>query len=1129
MRNLVVRCLMLLALLGCIDSFGQYNVYPVCHPIDDMMMPYLRHGDYIYGHDMDQGKDYLVKSGINGGGWRREVPAYWYQGDVWIDNADNAYVRSSRYNEVTDTYDNRLDKFLSNGTPVWNDAKAITFSSSYCYVSKTGYIFTFETARLSADNAQAMLVVYDPNGNEVRRPIISDFVDARNNYITTPTIRESDAGEIYVSYKEYTSSLQAQWVVKKYTGFGVAALNTSGDPWVFIDTDTQNRTGEFYISSNGNLLLLYKGYDPILFRDIYSVGAVDANSASVAPEKQIQMDIPSFGSPFTFVRGNLYISQVEFQQPFRLYKIDDNLDPVLVLSANGTFAEVILSDVYNGAYYINYRISFLQRNWLYAKYQIDGTFNWRYPSQGIFMGYNSQNGNVILVGDGCASELVSCANRIATIINSPASVETCSGQDITFTFQADATQPLYYWYRKTPSGNIQLPNSVKYAGTSTTTLTINDISFDDQGTYFAEVVDECNGTRAKTADINISVGVAPQITDQPDNAAVCSGIDASFTVASSGGRNVRYRWMKGNVALTDNAQTTGTSTPTLTIRSVTANQAGTYRCEITYDCGASPLMSQPAELSLLSPTTIVDSPDNYNGCAGSNLSLTVVAAGSGLTYKWKKNNVYITNNTRITGASSPTLSITALEANDAGEYRCEVSGGCGVNVISDASTVTIPGDVQITSHPKDIAVCAGSQAMFSVTSSGASSTYRWKKGDVLISNGGKYSGALTSTLVVSNATAAEAGAYVCVVTGPCGKELISEASTLAIGATASILSVDGGGLKCAGDLLVMTASVSGDVRAYQWLKNGTPLSDNNRISGSKTYELYIAQLSKDDAGKYSCRITSGCNTEKTSPESVVELRSAPAITKQAASTTICSDEDVELSIDVTGDVNEIIWLHNGTAISDGNGVAGSKTKELHLTAADVQRSGYYTCQVRGCSGTTISESTLITVNPKPDLRLKNNNSCDIGSDLEFRWSDIVEDLNNTYGDWYLTKEGSNEHLDLTELKSLGNYIIHKKTAFCESSISWKNECMITAVSNEVIISVSIAPNPAIGEIHMQYEPSALTGFDIINAQGQLVHKGLAESSGESFINARTWSSGAYTVVARDKKGKFSSVRFLLTQ
>jgi len=75
-----------------------------------------------------------------------------------------------------------------------------------------------------------------------------------------------------------------------------------------------------------------------------------------------------------------------------------------------------------------------------------------------------------------------------------------------------------------------------------------------------------------------------------------------------------------------------------------------------------------------------------------------VAADSAwpLTYQWRKDAVPLIDDERISGATTPTLTIDPVEAGDAGDYDAVVSLSCG-GVTSDVATLTvtgaIPGDV----------------------------------------------------------------------------------------------------------------------------------------------------------------------------------------------------------------------------------------------------------------------------------------------------------------------------------------------------------------------------------------------------------------------------------------------------
>jgi hypothetical protein len=82
------------------------------------------------------------------------------------------------------------------------------------------------------------------------------------------------------------------------------------------------------------------------------------------------------------------------------------------------------------------------------------------------------------------------------------------------------------------------------------------------------------------------------------------------------------------------------------------------------------------------PTAISKQPQGVTVDEGAAIELSVTATGGTLTYQWFRNDA------PIDGATLATLRIAAATANDAADYRCVVTGGCGV-VTSEAATVRV--------------------------------------------------------------------------------------------------------------------------------------------------------------------------------------------------------------------------------------------------------------------------------------------------------------------------------------------------------------------------------------------------------------------------------------------------------
>jgi len=96
------------------------------------------------------------------------------------------------------------------------------------------------------------------------------------------------------------------------------------------------------------------------------------------------------------------------------------------------------------------------------------------------------------------------------------------------------------------------------------------------------------------------------------------------------------------------------------------------------------------------PGPVIDQqPADQNAWPGSMVSLSVVATGSApLTYQWRKDLVPLSDDGRISGATTPTLTIDPAQPSDAGQYDVIVSVSCG-GVASEMATLQVAcsGDV----------------------------------------------------------------------------------------------------------------------------------------------------------------------------------------------------------------------------------------------------------------------------------------------------------------------------------------------------------------------------------------------------------------------------------------------------
>lgn len=172
-----------------------------------------------------------------------------------------------------------------------------------------------------------------------------------------------------------------------------------------------------------------------------------------------------------------------------------------------------------------------------------------------------------------------------------------------------------------------------------------------------------------------------------------------------------------------------------------------------------------------SPTapSIIAHPVSQTVTAGTNVTLSVSAAGSALSYQWRKDGV------ALVGATASSLALSNIQLSAAGSYAVVVSNSAG-QIASNAATVTVVAAAvapTITAQPAAQIVAAGSSATFRVTATGTGLSYQWRK------DGAAIAGATSDTLVLTNVQTAATGAYSVVVSNTLGS-VTSQAAALTL-------------------------------------------------------------------------------------------------------------------------------------------------------------------------------------------------------------------------------------------------------------------------------------------------------------------------------------------------------------
>jgi hypothetical protein len=189
-----------------------------------------------------------------------------------------------------------------------------------------------------------------------------------------------------------------------------------------------------------------------------------------------------------------------------------------------------------------------------------------------------------------------------------------------------------------------------------------------QGAYsLTAVATDSSGLSRTSAPVNITVNPSPTefgILTQPIGQTVAVGGSAVFSVQTTGTNAVTYQWFQNG------AQLQGQTESTLTIFPVSVASAGAYT--VVASSVGQPLTSLPALLVVLEPPAIAIPPQSQQGQIGSNVTLSVAAAGSPpLNFQW------LLNGTGIDGATNATLIIPVAQPINSGDYQVIVGNQVG--------------------------------------------------------------------------------------------------------------------------------------------------------------------------------------------------------------------------------------------------------------------------------------------------------------------------------------------------------------------------------------------------------------------------------------------------------------------
>jgi len=596
----------------------------------------------------------------------------------------------------------------------------------------------------------------------------------------------------------------------------------------------------------------------------------------------------------------------------------------------------------------------------------------------------SMSGNLYrcVVTGGCPTTSVNSSAALLTVTTGalsitadPSNASACAGGNASFSVTATGASITYNWQVSTNGGanwNDVAPP------VNTPTLTLTGVTAGMNNNQYRCIVNgpgACTPAGLTSAVATLTITSAVAITTQPVNVSVCTGNDATFTIAVSG-VNPTYRWQEStNGGANWNDVVPAATGSTLTLTAVTAGMNNNqYRAVVNGDCTPAEINSNAGTLTINTPASITAQPVGTTVCVGSDASFTVAASGSGLSYNWQVSTNGGANwNDLVPAVTTATLTLNAVTAAmNNNQYRCVVSIACnpaGVN--SDPAVLNVNSAPSITAQPASATACEGGNASFCVTATGFNVGYQWQVNLQGCSGAGVWVnvvGGNSNCLNLTGVTAAmNDAAYRCIVSGGCTPSVTTDCGTLTVNTAAAITAQPVSTTGCTGGNASFSVTATGTGVTYNWqVSTNGGANWNDLVPAVNTPTLSLTNVTAAmNNNQYRCVVAGTCTAVGIiSDAATLTLNTTTSITAQPADAGVCAGTSVIFNVAAAGSGLTYNWQVSTDGGANWSNVSPvNTTTSFEIADPTVAMSGnMYRCVVAGACNTVNSNAATLTVN-----------------------------------------------------------------------------------------------------------------------------------------------------------------------
>nr|XP_055065809.1 carcinoembryonic antigen-related cell adhesion molecule 1 [Misgurnus anguillicaudatus] len=392
------------------------------------------------------------------------------------------------------------------------------------------------------------------------------------------------------------------------------------------------------------------------------------------------------------------------------------------------------------------------------------------------------------------------------------------------------------------------PNNMTTFSSNNSTLTLNQLMFNDAGQYQCVVVNPVGNMTGMPYNLTVNYGPWSTTISGPTVGAVGSNVTFSCSAISQPAS--QYSWFFSGTNV-------GTAS-VLVIRSLTMNNQGQYTC-VAYNNITMSNSSASVGLTVTNPiTSVMVNTNSQVPVLNTSFTLTCNVIGDVASVQWIKDGVSIPSQNNIN------LTINQLTLRDDGQYKCAV-----LNPVS--SMTSMPYNLTVNYGPSSTAITGpsvaevGNNVTFNCSAvSRPASQYTWYFNGSVVAN--------SSVYVMLAVTLNNTGRYTCMaynsMTGT------NNNATLDFNVYEAITSVyvsSSPSIPHESENLILTCNVNGFYNSISWLKNSQTLQTSDRvtITGVKNNTLNFMPLKTADNAMYQCIAINLVRPHQSQPYNVV--------------------------------------------------------------------------------------------------------------------------------------------------------------------------------------------------------------------------------------------------------------------